>query len=46
MINDKDIAMDEAIASTKNIKQQREMQDTFVAEVGLSLWDKVVTACL
>ena len=38
----KEITIDETIALTKTLKQQRVMQDTFVAEVGLISWDEAV----
>ena len=40
---DKKISMDEAKTLIKTLKQQRVMQDIFVAEVGLASWDEAVT---
>ena len=36
--------MDEAVASTKRIKEERTMQETFVTETGFSSWEEAVAS--
>ena len=35
--------MDEAVTCTKQVKEERAMQDNFIAEVGLDSWEEAVT---
>lgn len=39
---EKEITMEEAIASTKRLKEERTMQDTFVTEVGSHSWEEAL----
>ena len=35
--------MDKAVTCTKQLKEERAMQDNFVAEVGLNSWEEALT---
>ena len=40
---EREITMDEAVAYTKQLKDERATQDNFVAEVGLDSWEEALT---
>ena len=35
--------MDEVVTCTKQVKEERAMQDNFIAEIGLDSWEEAVT---